>query len=70
MANRQFGYWLMAAALIYGFSRVYAGVFYPTDIAGGAVLGIIVTWGTVYLHRFFQPVTGLFIRLTRGLAIG
>jgi undecaprenyl-diphosphatase len=70
MAHRQFGYWLFAAALLYGVSRVYAGVFYPTDVLGGIVVGILTTWGTTYLHRFFQPVTGLFIRLTRGLALG
>ena len=70
MANRKFGYTLFALALVYGFSRVYAGVFFPTDILGGAAVGILVTWGTTYLHRFFQPITNLFIRLVRGLAMG
>lgn len=70
MANRTFGYWLFGAAILYGFSRLYAGVFYPTDIVGGAVVGILVTWGTTYVHRLFQPITHLFIRLVRGLAMG
>jgi undecaprenyl-diphosphatase len=70
MVNRKFGYWLFGAALVFGFSRVYAGVFYPTDIAGGAAVGIVVTWATTYLHRLFQPITYLFIRLVRGLALG
>ncbi len=70
MANRKFGYWLFGAALLYGFARVYAGVFYPTDILGGAAVGILVTWGTTYVHRLFQPVTALFIRFVRGLALG
>ncbi|MDA0232697.1 MAG: phosphatase PAP2 family protein [Chloroflexi bacterium] len=70
MANRKFGYWLFGAALVYGLSRVYAGVFYPTDVLGGAVVGVLTTWGTTYLHRLFQPVTNLFVRLTRGLALG
>jgi len=70
MVNRRLGYWLFGAALVFGFSRVYAGVFYPTDIAGGAAVGIVVTWATTYLHRFFQPITYLFIRLVRGLALG
>lgn len=70
MANRKLGYMVFAAALIYGATRVYAGVFYPTDVLGGAVAGILTTWGTTYLHRLFQPLTNLFIRLTRGLAIG
>ena len=37
--NRKFGWWLFAAASVYGFSRLYAGVFYQTDIIGGAVVG-------------------------------
>jgi undecaprenyl-diphosphatase len=70
MANRKVGYWVFGAAALYGLSRVYAGVFFPTDILGGAAVGICVTWGVTYLHRLFQPITNLFIRLTRGLAIG
>ncbi len=70
MVNRKLGYWLFAAGLVYGLSRVYAGVFYPTDVLGGAAVGILVTWGSTYIHRIFQPLTNLFIRLTRGLALG
>lgn len=70
MANRKFGYWLFGAAVLYGISRVYAGVFFPSDVLGGVVVGILTTWGTAYLHRFFSPLTALFIRLTRGLALG
>lgn len=70
MVNRKFGYWLFAVGLLYGLSRVYAGVFYPTDILGGAAVGILITWASTYIHRIFQPLTNLFIRLTRGLALG
>ncbi len=70
MVNRKFGYWVFGAALVYGLSRVYAGVFYPSDILGGAAVGILITWGSTYIHRIFQPLTNLFIRLTRGLALG
>ncbi len=70
MAHGKVGYWLFGAALIYGFTRVYAGVFYPSDILGGAAVGIAVTWGTTYLHRLFQPLTNMFVRFARGLALG
>jgi undecaprenyl-diphosphatase len=33
--------WFVLAALI-GFSRIWCGVHYPTDIVGGAVLGILI----------------------------
>ena len=66
--NRKFGWWMFAAAALYGFSRLYAGIFYPTDILGGAVVGIAVYWFTLYLRRFLEPFVTSFIALIRGLS--
>jgi undecaprenyl-diphosphatase len=41
--------YLLAAAIAY--SRVYVGVHYPLDVLGGAVLGIAVAAGLVFLER-------------------
>lgn len=66
--NRKFGWWIVAAASLYGFSRVYAGVFYPTDVIGGAVVGVGVFHFTTYLCRFLQPLVTAFVRFMRGLS--
>ncbi len=66
--NRKFGWWMFAAASLYGFSRLYAGVFYPTDIIGGAVVGVAVFGLTNYLRRFLEPLVITFVRLIRGLS--
>ncbi len=66
--NRKFGWWMFAAATLYGFSRLYAGVFYPTDIVGGAVVGVAVFGLTNYLRRFLEPLVTTFVRLIRGLS--
>ena len=66
--NRKLAWWLIAAATIYGFSRLYAGVFYPTDVIGGAIVGVAVFGFTSYLRRFLEPLVTSFIRLMRGLS--
>jgi undecaprenyl-diphosphatase len=38
--HRSLGVILFVVASIYGLSRVYAGVHYPSDIVGGALIGV------------------------------
>jgi undecaprenyl-diphosphatase len=66
--NRKFGWWMFAAATLFGFSRLYAGVFFPTDIVGGALVGIGVYIVASYLRRFLEPFVTSFIRVIRGLS--
>jgi undecaprenyl-diphosphatase len=42
VANRKFGLFGIALALLEGFCRVYMGVHYPTDVIGGFALGTAV----------------------------
>ena len=68
--NRKFGLWLFAAASLYGFSRVFVGVFYPTDIVAGALVGIAAYGFTSYLRRVLEPLVTMVVRLARGLSVG
>ncbi|MEU1377904.1 phosphatase PAP2 family protein [Streptomyces triculaminicus] len=43
VANRKYGLIGIGLALLEGFSRVYLGVHYPTDVIGGFALGTAVT---------------------------
>ena len=38
---RRLGLALYGLALLYSFARVYAGIHYPTDVLGGAVIGLV-----------------------------
>jgi membrane-associated phospholipid phosphatase len=40
--------WTLLVAFLVAISRVYVGVHYPSDVAGGALLGLIVAW---LVHR-------------------
>ena len=47
-ANRKWGIWYFALATLMGIARIYAGVHWPYDIMGGAVIGvasgILIRW--------------------------
>lgn len=45
--NKKWGLWFFAAALLMNISRVIAGVHYPSDILGGAIVGVVTAWVVV-----------------------
>lgn len=45
---RKLGGWLLVFAFLISIGRVFAGVHYPTDVLGGAIIGSGIA---LYLHR-------------------
>ncbi len=54
MHNRKLGWWFFAGATIMGVARVIGGIHWPSDILGGAVLGILTAWLTLKLIPALQ----------------
>ena len=54
--NRKWGIGFFIAAGIMAVSRVIAGVHYPSDIIGGALIGILVALGIFYSVRRATPM--------------
>ena len=52
--NRKFGAAGLALAVCIGFSRLYLFVHYPTDVLGGAVLGIACAQGIYLLAKRYM----------------
>ncbi len=53
MNNKRWGYIFFAGALLMGIARVAAGIHWPGDILGGALLGVSVGWiTTMWVRRF------------------
>lgn len=49
--NKKWGLWFFLATILITVSRVIAGVHYPSDILGGALIGIVVAYTTFHLVR-------------------
>lgn len=45
---------VFALAFLSGFSRVYLGVHYPSDVLGGAALGLFCAWFVIEVYNFIE----------------
>ena len=53
--NRKWGMWFLISACLIGIARVFAGVHWPSDILGGALLGIVST--LIIKHVIPAPIS-------------
>ena len=67
--NRRMGIALYVLAALWGFARVYAGVHYPTDILGGAAIGIVAALAAWAIIRVLEFIPRYVLRVFRMLYI-
>ena len=65
--NRKAGWALLAPAVVFSLSRLYAGVFYPLDVIGGAAIGAASAALSGWLMHTFKVVPLQVLRLARAL---
>jgi undecaprenyl-diphosphatase len=51
--NRRWGYMMLIPAVLMPLAKLYAAVYYPSDIIGGAILGILTAF---FVARIFMPL--------------
>ena len=55
--DRRLGWWFFAGATLMGIARVTGGIHWPSDILGGAIIGILTAWLLVRLIPALHPHT-------------
>jgi undecaprenyl-diphosphatase len=66
-ANPRVSKFLFALGTLYALSRVYAGVHYPSDVIGGALIGAGMVYVVVRLDFVFAPLADFVISIAQRL---
>lgn len=64
-AHTALGAAIFLASVVVGVARIYAGVFYPTDVLAGLVLGVGMGLLSARLVASLRPIPELAIRIAR-----
>lgn len=65
LTNRRWGALIGVGAVLFSFARIYAGMHFPFDVMGGALLGILTTWFFARVLNLFRPVVDRALGLVR-----
>ena len=65
LTNKKLGWALYALACVFALSRVYAGVFYPSDILAGAGIGLVVALVMHVVRILIEPLPTMVVKLAR-----
>ena len=68
--SRKLGAFLYGLAVLWGLSRIYAGVFYPSDVVVGALIGATISYLVAVGLRLIEPLPTLVFRCVRTLHLG
>jgi len=65
LVNRRAGGILLLLAFLFGFSRIFVGIHYPSDILGGAIIAALVAFLVFRILKLMNPLISLMLNITR-----
>ncbi|MEE8194147.1 MAG: phosphatase PAP2 family protein [Dehalococcoidales bacterium] len=65
LADRKAGAFLLFLAFLHGFSRIYVGIHYPSDILAGAAIGALTAFLIFRLIKLIEPWPSRLLGLIR-----
>lgn len=63
--DKKVGGFLLLLAFLLGFSRIYVGIHYPSDILGGAAVGAVTAFLFFKFIKFLEPWFNWLLKLVR-----
>lgn len=63
IGSRKLFFWLIAAALLIGISRIYLGLHYPSDVLGGIAIGAVLGVAHSRIFRVIIPESQRIVRV-------
>lgn len=67
MYNRKIGLLMLIPAILMPLAKIYAAVYWPSDIVAGAILGILTACFIKLIMPVFEPVVNRTLKLFRKL---
>ena len=65
--SKKLGALAFVLAALWGLSRIYAGVFYPSDVLAGAFIGVGMSYLVAAAFRLIEPIPTVVLRAARSL---
>ena len=65
LVHKKLGIAIGAAALVFCAARVYAGMHYPLDVLGGALLGLLMSWAFSRVFGLLRPLANFAFSVAR-----
>jgi len=67
--SRKIGLLLLIPAILMPFAKIYAAVYWPSDIVAGAILGILTAYFIKLIMPVFEPIVSRIFKIMRKICI-